>query len=132
MTRLSHRVPSEAFRSRPDEISERYQTEIDGSVARAERAWRKAQRRAERAEERYRKQPTVSRRELMVRVRAEAVRLRTEFEDLERLMKQVPVPAANRGNGQVRQRTGRDDHLELGVYKRPKQRKPPTEKGRRK
>lgn len=99
----------------PEPISERYQAEIDRSVRRAEKAWRAVERRRVKAEKRASKEPTPGNVQALELVRAEAERLWREFEELDRLMRGAPVPSANRGSGQVRHRTGRDDRLHGGT-----------------
>lgn len=101
----------------PEPISQRYQAEIDRSVRRAERAWRAAERRRAKAEKRATQEPTPVNVQALELVRAEAERLWLEFEELDRLMRGAPVPAANRGAGQVRHRTGRDDRLQGGTHR---------------
>lgn len=122
--KIQHKVPI-SLRLAPEANSERYQAEIDRAVHRAEKAWRQAERRRAHAEKRTQRAPTAENRQAYDLVRAEAERLWAEFEEVDRLMRQAPVSGVHAGAGQVRHRTGCDDNLQLGIYKRPKRRSTP-------
>jgi hypothetical protein len=108
---------------RPAEpISDSYQRELDRTADKAEIRWRRAQRaleRAERAKEqaeaRARQEPTpqtlADRDEARMAVLARLAELR----EIEALMR-----PGNRPQPEVVHRTGRQDRLEVGVYKKPK------------
>lgn len=109
--KLRHKVPSAVLRSRPEPISERYEAEIERALRRAEKAWRQSERRAQKAEKRQEQKPTAANQRAYELVLAEAERLREEFEHLDRIMRQAPVPSA----GNARHRAGQDDRLEYGL-----------------
>lgn len=108
---------------RPAElISDSYQRELDRTADKAEIRWRRAQRALERAEKakeqaeaRARQEPTpqtlADRDEARMAVLARLAELR----EIEALMR-----PGNRPQPEVVHRTGRQDRLEVGAYKKPK------------
>lgn len=117
--RISHRGPASSWFAVPvsDYVEPEYEAEVQEHTERAEREYRKARERLQRAEERLaearRRQHAAKR----IRQLQELVKLRrAELEEWERLM----TAAHPKADKQIRQRTGLDDHLELGEYKRAK------------
>lgn len=113
---------------RPEEqISEAYQRQIDRSTEKAEVRWRRAQKAAERAQRaaeragrRAEQKPT--RQALAAREEAQrlvALRL-AELREVEGLMR-APTHAPTT----VVHRTGRQDRLEVGEYRRPARKRTP-------
>ena len=108
---------------RPSEpITDGYQREIDASLRKAEKAWRKAQKDAERAERRARQNPDPE----TIAARDEARRLvlqrLAELRDIEELMRtptHAPKAAVHR--------TGRQERLEVGEYRRTRRKKTPKQ-----
>lgn len=104
---------------RPNEpISDRYQSELDTALRKAERAHRKAQQNVERAERLAAKRPTPE----TIAARDEARRLvlarLDELRQIELLMRTstYATPAAVH-------RTGREERLEVGAYQKPKKKR---------
>ena len=104
-----------------DHVDPEYEAEVQQATQRAEREYRQAQERLRRAEERLakaRREQQARRR--IIQLQQEVDLRRSELETCRRLMTATPVVQTDK---QVRHRTGLDDHLELGVYKRPKRKK---------
>lgn len=101
--KLKHNVPVRLLRV-TDEVSPEYQAEVDLTMARAEAAWHRAQRRLAKAETRLqhavqaRSATKVSIRELELLVEHR----RLELEQLHRLMAASAFPARNRGRKSFR------------------------------
>jgi hypothetical protein len=83
--RTRHRIPACAYQPAPDLIDDRYQAQIDASVARLERAYRKAQKALSAAEER------LSRAETKPAPPALIVNLRTEVDTRERELREIEL-----------------------------------------
>lgn len=124
--KIRHKVNVSRLKPKQEPISERYEAEIERALQRAEKACRRADRRRLRAEREYGQQPTPSKRQVWEAVCAEVERLWAEFEELDRLVRSAPVSSSHAGAGQTRHRSGRDDHLEQGVYKRPRRPRRPS------
>lgn len=101
-------------------ITDRYQREIDAAARKAEKAWRKAQQDADRAERRAKQRPgpeTIAARD---EARQLVIQRLGELREVEKLMQSpthAPVAAVHR--------TGRQDRLEVGVYRKPKSKAQP-------
>lgn len=80
---------------RSDEISDRYEGEVNASVRRAERAHAKAQQALERAERRLAEKPSIDARDAVETLRAEVERRFQELRELEIQMQQAPASGAN-------------------------------------
>jgi hypothetical protein len=125
--RITHRHPAGNWFAAPesDPVDDDYQAEVDRSTGRAERDYRQAQDRLRRAEARLAKaeaaKATAASRRLAARLRGLVDERRAEVDELARLM---ATPAT--ADKQVRLRTGRDDHLELGEYKPQQPRRVPA------
>lgn len=124
--KLGHRYPGANWFAVPvsDSVTPEYEAEVQQATGRAEREYQKAHERLARAEDRLaealRKQEA---RKRITQLRQEVDQRRAELEDCRRLMMAAPVPQADK---QIRHRTGLDDHLELGVYKRQKRKRRPA------
>jgi hypothetical protein len=116
--------PHSSWQRPSAEVDPRYQAEVDRSVERAEQAYARAVRRLERAEQRLRKAragPEGRRKEIR-RLAVAVEQRRAELGDWRKLMtRYFGMPS----DKQIRQRTGQDDHLELGVPKRRRTVAPP-------
>lgn len=108
---------------RPAEpISEAYQRELDRTAAKAETRWRRAQRafeRAQQAQQRAEERALTNATPRVIAARDEARRIvlqrLSELREIEELMRTptyAPPTAVHR--------TGRQDRLEVGVYRKPK------------
>lgn len=103
-------------------VGVRYQAEVDASVARMERAYRRAVKRLQYAERKLREAHQKADRQHRVTTLQQLVeQRRAELDDLGRMM-----TAYVREDGKARHRTGRDDHLEMGKYVRPPKKRAPT------
>lgn len=129
--RLSHRHPGfKLWFAVPvsDTVEPGYEAAVQQATQRAEREYRKARERLARAEERLAEARRKQRARKQIAELSGLVELRrAELGDWRKLMT-APVVQTDK---QIRQRTGLDDHLELGVPKRPKRKKAPTPTGRR-
>jgi hypothetical protein len=120
--RIEHRVPVADWFAVPvsAEVSPEYEAEVQRSTQRAEHEYRRAEIRLARAEERLavalRQQARSVTRKRIAHLRELVDQRRAEFDEIAKLMVTAPVVLPDR---QIRYRTGRDDHLELGDYKRP-------------
>lgn len=127
--RIAHRSPAANWFAVPvsDAVDPEYEAEVQQTTQRAEREYRKAQERLRKAEERLAEALRKQQAQKRVTELRELVKLRrAEMEDYRKLMVAAPVVQADK---QIRHRTGLDDHLELGVRKRPPSRlrnRPPT------
>jgi hypothetical protein len=111
----------------PDPISESYQREIDRSIEKGETRWRRAQKavqRAQKAAERAELRATRKPNPHTAAARDEARRLvaarRAELAEIECLMRaptNSPTAAVHR--------TGRQERLEVGIYRKPTKKKTP-------
>jgi hypothetical protein len=124
--KVEHRGPVTSWFAAPvsDPVEPEYEAAVQESTGRAERDYRRAQDRLARAERRLTaalaRQAKASDRKRIAALR-EAVDLRrAEVEEYRRLMAAAPDASADK---QIRLRTGRDDHLELGTYRRPEERR---------
>lgn len=119
--RITHRNPAADWFAVPvsDYVDPEYEAEVQQSTQRAERECRRAQARLTAAERRLAKalgqQRKASMRKQIAQLREVVDQRRAELEEIKRLMT-APIVAADK---QIRQRTGLDDHLELGDYRRP-------------
>lgn len=108
---------------RPSEpITDAYQREIDRSISKAETKWRRAQKAVQRAEKAAARAEMRAARKPgpeTIAARDEARRLvlqrLDELREIEKLMR-TPTHAAPA----VVHRTGREERLEVGVYRKPK------------
>lgn len=109
-----------------DPVDDSYAAEVQRHTERGEREYRQAQERLGRAEKRLARvrcqKATPARGKLAARLQALITERRAEIAEYERMMT-TPVVSADK---QIRLRTGRDDHLELGEYKREPSPKPPA------
>jgi hypothetical protein len=122
--RLDHRNHASSWFAVPvsDYVDPEYEAKVQQATQSAEREYRKAGERLKRAEERLAAAQRKQQNRRQVRQLQELVKLRRiELEEYERLM----TPAHVATDKQIRQRTGLDDHLELGEYKRPEPRHVP-------
>jgi hypothetical protein len=104
-----------------DPVEPEYEAEVQQATQRGERNYRKAQERLTRAEARLSEAIQAQEaRKRITQLRQEVDLRRAELEDCRRLMAAAPVVQADK---QVRHRAGLDDHLELGVLKRPRRKK---------
>ena len=111
-----------------DPITPEYQHEIDRSISKAETKWRQAQKAVQRAKQaQARAELRASRKPCpeTIAVRDEARRLvlqrLDELRQIEELMRtptHAPTAAVHR--------TGRQERLEVGEYRRPREKKTPT------
>lgn len=118
--RMAHRTPAANWFAIPvsDTVDPEYEAKVQQATRRAEREYQKAQERFQRAEERLVDARRMQRARKLIAELADLVELRrTELEDYRKLMTAPPVLQTDK---QVRHRTGLDDHLELGVYKKRK------------
>lgn len=99
--KIRHRIPPEAW-SRPDLISDRYQTEVDASTSAGEKRVRNAMRALDSAERRLSKALKthgIRSRVRSVLVAREIVELRREeLLTIQRLMQAVPASATHRSH----------------------------------
>lgn len=119
--KINHRVPVRAWHAMPesDSVDDDYTAEVQHSTERGEREFRQAQGRLNRAEQRLaraREQNTKAARKraqnrLIKKLEALIIERRAELAEIERLM----TPA--KADRTLMLRTGRDDHLELGIPK---------------
>lgn len=117
--KIGHRHPAATWYAVPesDPVDADYEAEVQQCTERAERDYQRAQERLARAERRLAKAVTARQARKQVTQLQELVALRrAELAELQRIMLAAPVVHADK---QIRQRTGRDDHLELGIRKRP-------------
>lgn len=125
--KLSHNITASRVVAAEIEIDDRYQVELDRARVKAEKAWRTAVKQRERAERRRQHQrQSIEARNAYEAACREVERRWAELQEIDRLMRSAPVPAANSGTGQVKQRTGRDDHLQLGIATRATANRPKT------
>jgi hypothetical protein len=111
--KLKHRIPVQAY-FRSEEVTPAYQAEVDGSTAKTQAAYERAQRKLAAAERRLASAEAVSRRRIVDAKRARAsaremlvavelVELRREeLQRIEALMKGVPSSTEHRGRGAFR------------------------------
>lgn len=106
--KIKHKVP--AFAPKSEDVSEQYENEVRRSTQRGEREYLRAQKRVTAAEQRLEKIRAASAkaralssytRDLNVAIQIVEQR-RQELAELERLMKQSPNPAKNRGTKSFR------------------------------
>ena len=118
--RVKHRTPVADWFATPvsDPVDPAYEAEVQHATNRAEREYRQAQERLARAEKRLAsaRAKLTARKQIRVLERLVAER-KAELGRYRDLMTSPPVVIEDR---QLRQRTGTDDHLELGIYKRPR------------
>lgn len=126
--KINHRPAAFNWFDAPESnpVDDSYETEVQHHTERGEREYRQARERLARAEKRLAqvqgRPSTTARKKLAVRLQAILAERRAEIAEYERMMT-TPVVSADK---QIRLRTGRDDHLELGEYKRePPARFPP-------
>lgn len=125
--KITHRPPGANWFTVPesDPVDDNYADEIRQAAERGERGYRQAQQRLARAEARLAsvraQKATDARKKCAARLEASIAERRTELAELERIM---TTPAA--ADKQIRFRTGRDDHLELGEYKPQNPRRSPS------
>jgi hypothetical protein len=101
---------------RPSEpINDSYQTEIDTTLRKAEKAWRKAQQAAERAELLAAKRLDPESIALRDKARRLVLQRLNELREIEELMRQT-----NYRQIEAVHRTGRQDRLEVGKHAKPK------------
>ena len=121
--RIAHRTPATSWFAMPvsDPVDPAYEAEVQQTTQRAEREYRRAQDRLSAAEKRLvaaRRQQARSASRKRIKVHEELVsQRRAELAQYRELMTAPPVIVEDK---QIRQRTGNDDHLELGIYKRPR------------
>ena len=121
--RIQHRRPVADWFAVPtsDYVDPEYEAEVRQATQRAERKYRNAQDLLQRAEERLAEALRKQRARKLVRELEGLVELRrAELEDCRKLMVAAPVVHSDK---QIRQRTGLDDHLELGLPKRARRRR---------
>ena len=108
-----------------DPVDDRYATQVKEATERGEHEYRQAQERLACAETRLAKtlaqKATAARRKRIAQLEVMVASRRAELTELERMMT-TPVAA----DKQIRQRTGLDDHLELGEYKPQNPRRVPS------
>lgn len=104
----------------PEEISDAYQREIDGTLRRAEKAWRKAQQAAERAVRLAEKRPAPATRAARERAIALVTARLAELEEIRRLMN---TPTYRQP--EVVHRAGQEQRLEVGQFTRAKKKRKP-------
>lgn len=117
--RITHRSAAASWFDIPvsDPVDPEYEAEVQQHTERGERDYQRAQQRVARAEQRLAKAIAARLARKRITQLQELVDLRrAELADLARLMRTAPTVLADK---QIRQRTGRDDHLELGTCKRP-------------
>lgn len=120
--RIEHRSPVADWFAIPVSatVDPEYEAEVEQSTQRAERDCRRAEARLARAEARLaaalKQQAGSATRRRIAQLRETVGQRRAELEEIRKLMVTPPATVADK---QVRHRTGRDDHLELGEYKRP-------------
>lgn len=122
--KIAHRAPAADWFAVPvsDPVDPEYEAEVQQATQKAEREYQKARECLRHAEERLAE--AMQRRQARKRVlqlQQEVDLRRAELKDCECLMMAMPVMHTDK---QVRHRTGLDDHLELGILKRPKRKKP--------
>jgi hypothetical protein len=116
--KIEHRGPVANWFAVPvsDYVDPEYEAEVQQATQRAEREYRRAQERLKRAEGRLAEAQRKQQAQRLIRELQSLVELRrAELEDCRRLMVATPVVQTDK---QIRQRTGLDDHLELGIRKR--------------
>lgn len=121
--KIAHRNPAANWFAIPesDPVDLDYDAEVQQSTQRAEREYERAQERLARAERRLAKAVAARQARKRITQLQELVSLRrAELAGLQRLMMTAPVV---HGDKQIRHRTGRDDHLELGIRKQPSRRR---------
>ena len=123
--RIEHRIPAANWFTVPvsAEVSPEYEAEVQRSTQRGEHEYRRAEARLARAEERLtaalKQRAGSATRKRVAHLREIVDQRRAEFEEIAKLMVTPPVILPDR---QIRYRTGRDDHLELGEYRQPQSR----------
>lgn len=121
--KVNHRNPGSNWFDVPvsDPVDAGYEAEVRQSTDHAERDFRRAEARLARAERRLavaaRLRGAAARRVNLAALRDAVDARRAELEEIRKMM--APVISADK---QIRHRTGRDDHLELGVCKAPERR----------
>lgn len=125
--KVAHHNPAASWFAVPvsDQVDPEYEAKVQQTTQRAERDYQRAQGRLARAEKRLaaaRKQQAKSASRKQIKALEELVaQRRTELAQYRSLMTTPPVAVEDK---QIRQRTGLDDHLELGVHKRQRRRPP--------
>lgn len=117
--KLKHKI-NHGWQRSSEAITDSYQREIDASLRKAEKAWRKAQKSAERAERLARQKPspeTIAARDEARRLVLQRLDELRRIEELMRTPTHAPTTAVHR--------TGRQDRLEVGEYRRPRKKKTP-------
>jgi hypothetical protein len=122
--KIRHRVPPAPFDYVPPshvETDDRYLAELETARKKAERAWRKAQETLERADKRLEAKPDPD-------LKAAREAALAAFEERERELREIEeLMRHGRGTpAKVVQRTGRQERLEVGEYRPPKQKRPPA------
>lgn len=117
--KLNHKV-NFGHGPKPEEITDAYQREIDGTLRRAEKAWRSAQKRAQSAERLAAKRPGPENNARRDEAIAEVLRRLAELDEIRRLMSTPTYrqPA-------VVHRAGQEERLEVGVLRRGKKKRQP-------
>jgi hypothetical protein len=127
MAKLRHRGPVVNWFAVPvsDVVDPEYEAEVKRTTERAEHEYARAEVRLARAEERLaaalKQQAGSAARKRVAALREVVGQRRTELEEIRKLMTTPAVVADKK----IRHRTGLDDHLELGEYKRPQPRHVP-------
>ena len=101
------------------ETDDRYLGELEAARRKAEKAWRNAQRALERAKRQFEAKPDPDLLAAKEAALAAFEARERELHEIERLMRS-PTSSQPR----VIQRGGRDDRLEIGVYRKPKRKRP--------
>ncbi|MCP9997939.1 hypothetical protein LUX34_23805 [Streptomyces werraensis] len=124
--KLNHKI-NHGWQRPPEPISASYQREIDRSVSKAETKWRQAQRAVQRAEKaaaraelRAARRPspeTIAARDEARRLVLQRLDELRQIEELMRTPAHAPTVAVHR--------TGRQDRLEVGEYRKPRKKKTP-------
>ena len=121
--KTQHRPPSRSWFAVPvsDPVDADYEREVQHTTDRGEREHRQAQERLKRAEQRlaraHAQKQTAAQKKVIRKLEALIIERCAELAELERLM----IPADP--DKKLIFRTGRDNHLELGVYVRPDERR---------
>ncbi|MGA4964451.1 hypothetical protein [Streptomyces pseudogriseolus] len=124
--KLNHKI-NHGWQRPPEPINALYQREIDRSVSKAETKWRQAQKAVQRAEKaaaraelRAARRPspeTIAARDEARRLVLQRLDELRQIEELMRTPTHTPTVAVHR--------TGRQDRLEVGEYRKPRKKKTP-------